>query len=166
MRKLRVIATCSALVCVVAAARADIFQWEYVDPVDLSQGKRESATLAPDGAGVDALPGAQLAGRNLANAYLIGADLSATYSCFDWCYLGQRTDLSGANLTHADLTSANLSSADLSRANLRGANLTEANLDAAILTHTDLGQAVLTNASLLYATLSGADFTGAHLKWS
>ena len=28
-----------------AAARADIFQWEYVNPADPSQGKQQSTTL-------------------------------------------------------------------------------------------------------------------------
>jgi hypothetical protein len=42
---------------VASAARADIFQWEYINPADPSQGKRQSTTLAADGAGVDAVPG-------------------------------------------------------------------------------------------------------------
>ena len=58
------------------APRADIFQWEYINPADPSQGKQQSTTLAPDGAGVDAVPGADLIGRNLTMAYLIGADLT------------------------------------------------------------------------------------------
>ena len=33
------------------AARANIFQWEYINPADPSQGKRQSTTLAPGGAG-------------------------------------------------------------------------------------------------------------------
>ena len=55
-------------------AHADIFQWEYINPADPSQGKQQSTTLAPDGAGVDAVPGANLSVRNLTMAYLIGAD--------------------------------------------------------------------------------------------
>ena len=39
------------------AAHADIFQWEYINPADPSQGKRQSTTLAPHGASVDAVPG-------------------------------------------------------------------------------------------------------------
>ena len=50
---------------------ADIFQWEYINPADPSQGKQQSTTLAPDGAGVDAVPGADLSDRNLTMAYLI-----------------------------------------------------------------------------------------------
>ena len=58
------------------AARADIFQWEYINPADPSQGKQQSTTLAPDGAGVDAVPAPILSHRNLTMAYLIGADLT------------------------------------------------------------------------------------------
>ena len=36
--------------------------------------------LAPDGAGVNAGPGADLSNRNLTMAYLIGADLSPYYT--------------------------------------------------------------------------------------
>ena len=54
-------------VCTAAtsAARADIFQWEYINPADPSQGRKQSTTLAPDGAGVSAVPGANLSNRNL-----------------------------------------------------------------------------------------------------
>ena len=57
-------------------AQADIFQWEYINPADPSQGKQQSTTLAPDGAGVDAVPGANISDRNLTMAYLIRADLT------------------------------------------------------------------------------------------
>jgi hypothetical protein len=46
--------------------RADIFQWEYINPADPSQGKQQSTTLAPDGAGVDAVPGADFHGLTAA----------------------------------------------------------------------------------------------------
>ena len=52
---------------------ADIFQWEYINPADPGQGKQQSTTLAPGGAGVNAVPAAYLAGRDLSMAYLIGA---------------------------------------------------------------------------------------------
>ena len=45
-----------ALVALAASARADIFQWEYINPADPSQGKRQSSMLAPDGSGVNAVP--------------------------------------------------------------------------------------------------------------
>jgi len=60
-----------------------------------------------------ALPGIELAGRDLSKDVLHGADLT-------------RADLSDANLTDADLSSTTLDGAVLTRA-----NLTRANLDAA-----------------------------------
>src|SRR5262245_31954266 len=118
-------------------ARADIFQWEYINPADPSQGKQRSTTLAPDGAGVDAVPGADLSNRNLTMAHLIGADLTGAYgNC--------------ANLTDADLSHA---------------NLTNTTFNGATLTEADLSQAILTNA-YLYANLTDADFTGAEVRWA
>src|SRR5262245_45068939 len=94
----------AALFVVMNAARADIYQWEYINPADPSQGKQQSATLAPHGAGVVAVPGAQLYGRNLTMAYLIGADLT------------------NANGFQANLTSADLSQANLTYTSFDGAN--------------------------------------------
>ena len=67
------LATLLALFAPAPVARADIFQWEYINPANPSQGKQQSTTLAPDGAGVNAVPGANLSNRNLTMAYLIGA---------------------------------------------------------------------------------------------
>ena len=92
---LRLCVNLLSLVAFAASARADIFQWEYINPADPSQGKRQSTTLAPDGAGVDAVAGAELSYRNLMMAYLIGADLTGADGGF-------------ANLTNADLSQANL----------------------------------------------------------
>src|SRR5262245_33476268 len=83
--------------CVIAATsptRAHIYQWEYVNPANPTQGKQQSTTIAPDGAGVDAVPGAYLSGRNLTLAYLSGADLT-------------RASAEYSNLTNADLSQAN-----------------------------------------------------------
>jgi uncharacterized protein YjbI with pentapeptide repeats len=99
-------------------ARADIFQWEYVNPADTSQSKRQSTTLTPGGAGVDAVPGADLFGRNLTMAYLIGADLTGIYA-------------RNANLTDADLRQANLTNTYFGGATLTGAELTDANIRGA-----------------------------------
>ena len=119
------------------AARADIFQWEYINPADPSQGKQQSTTLAPDGAGVDAVPGADLSDRNLTMAYLIGADLTGAYGYY-------------ANLTNADLSQANLTNAYFAGATLHGRQFhAEANL---------------TNANFHSATLTDADFTGAEVR--
>src|SRR5215467_5879902 len=98
-----------------SAVCADTFQWEYVNPADPSQGKQQSTTLAPDGAGVDAVPGANLGYRNLTKAYLINADLMNVYG-------------DQANLTYADLSRANLANASFNSANFTSANFVEANL--------------------------------------
>src|SRR5262245_20237859 len=95
-----ILSIAAAIFAFANAAHAEIYQWEYINPADPSQGKQQSTTLAPDGAGVDAVPGAYLAGRNLTMAYLIGVDLSGA-------------DLSAPSfiptvLTNADLRQANL----------------------------------------------------------
>ena len=103
-------------------ARADIFQWEYINPADPSQGKRQSTTLAPDGAGVDAATGANLAGRNLTKAYLIGANLTNanlaariesqgrgyTESPFGDGHWFNEINFRGTRLTGADFTAADV----------------------------------------------------------
>src|SRR5262245_50989320 len=109
----------SLLVFVDSLARAAIFQWEYINPADPSQGRQQSTTLAPGGAGVDAVPGADLAERNLTMAYLIGADLKNAYA------VGTNltnADLSGANITNASFNGATLTSAEFTNAQVRGAN--------------------------------------------
>jgi uncharacterized protein YjbI with pentapeptide repeats len=99
-------------------ARADIFQWEYINPADPSQGKRQSTTLCPDGAGVDAVPGASLSGRNLTMANLIGADLAGANGVY--AYL-TRADLSHANLAGAYFHGVTLDDADFADAFIKGA---------------------------------------------
>ena len=93
------LATLLALFAPAPVARADIFQWEYINPANPGQGKQPSTMLAPDGAGVNAVPGANLSNRNLTMAYLIGADLTAPSRAY-------------ANLTNADLSQANLTNAN------------------------------------------------------
>jgi uncharacterized protein YjbI with pentapeptide repeats len=119
-------------------ARADIFQWEYTNAADPSQGKRQSRMIAPGGAGVDAVPGANLAWRNLTMAYLIGADL-----------------------TSAAAFQTNLFNADLSEANLTNAGFRGATLSGAELSHADLNYAFFGGA-----TLTDADFTNADVRWA
>src|SRR5262245_18638751 len=76
MRRVRLWIAGPMIILTALPCWADIFRWEYINPADPSQGKRQSTTLAPDGAGVDAVPGAVLDHRDLTMAYLIGADLS------------------------------------------------------------------------------------------
>jgi uncharacterized protein YjbI with pentapeptide repeats len=100
-------------------AEADIYQWQYVDPLDLSKGKTASTVLTTDGAEANAVPGADLQKRRLNKAYLANKDLTSTI--FFQADLTQ-ADLSGANLTDADLGYAALQLADFTNATVVGAN--------------------------------------------
>lgn len=118
-----------ALFAPTPVAHADIFQWQYINPANPSLGKQQSTMLAPDGAGVSAMPAANLSNRNLTMAYLIGADLSAipVYG-YEWevgyVLVGYNgASLYGGNLSQADLTNANLTYAWLTNANLSGAEV-------------------------------------------
>ena len=110
-------------------------------------GKRPAHDLLTKG-GSPSLCKADLAGTNLSEAKLGGADL-------------HEANLRGANLPRADLGKANLRRADLRGANLPGANLgeadlSEANLRGANLSRADLRRANLSNANLIAANLSHA----------
>ena len=123
--------------------RADIFKWQYINPANPGLGKQESTMLAPDGAGVNAVPLADLSFRNLTMAYLIGADLTgATASDSNLtnadlsqanltnAYFGYYVDLYGYNGYYpgADLTGASLTGAEVRGANFSGSSLTAAQL--------------------------------------
>jgi uncharacterized protein YjbI with pentapeptide repeats len=110
-----------AAVVFASSARADIFQWEYIDPADPSQGKRQSTTLAPDGAGVDAVPGADLWNRDLTMAYLIGADLTGASGGYA---ILTNADLSQANLTEGNFIHTTLSGADFTGTWVKAADFT------------------------------------------
>jgi uncharacterized protein YjbI with pentapeptide repeats len=136
------------LVAFSSSTHADIYQWEYINPADPSQGKQQSTTLAPDGAGVDAVPGSYLAYRNLTMGYLIGADLTGAY-------------LAETNLTDADLSQANLVNAYLYTATLTEADFTSAEVQWAGFSAGDTGL----TAAQLYSTASytARNLTGIHL---
>jgi len=68
------------MVLAAGAAQASIYEWEWVDPSDPNQGKRQSSIVCPDGTGVDAVPGADFWSRNLTKAYLIGPICTALIS--------------------------------------------------------------------------------------
>jgi uncharacterized protein YjbI with pentapeptide repeats len=167
-RALQFAAAILPLVAVAGAAQADIFQWEYINPNDPSQGKRQSTSPAPDGAGVEAVPGADLSNRDLTMAYLSGADLTNAN--------GYRTILINADLSQANITNAHFAGARLDRANLSHANLRDSYFgftffDCPDICHagSSLANANFTNADLrgasfVSATLLGADFTGASVQ--
>jgi len=127
------------------------------------------------------LSGAELAGADLQSADLRGATLTDTqldgalysdrtswpegFAVPDGArFIGEETDLRGA-----DLTGAFLLGADLHSAQICGADLTDANLQGADLQEADLRRARLRRANLLgaflwKATLEGADLQDASLQ--
>jgi uncharacterized protein YjbI with pentapeptide repeats len=158
------------------AAHADIFQWEYINPADPSQGKRQSATLAPDGAGVDAVPGADFSNRNLTMAYLIGANLSVPIYGGDFGYPSYvlAANFAGTNLSRADLTDAHLAAATLTSANFADAEVRGANFERLLVNsafggdfHPFLTGTGVTPAQL-YATASfhSADLSGTNFAFN
>ena len=180
-----ILSIAAAMFAFTGATHADIFQWEYTNAADPSQGKQQSTTLAPDGAGVDAVPGANLQNRNLIMAYLIGADLTGVTA-----YFANLTDadLSGANVTKASFSFATLTGADFTGTQVTGANFGRSgsggislaqlystasyqahDLSGINLFYNDLAGANfagqnLTNANFGGATLTDADFTGAEVR--
>jgi uncharacterized protein YjbI with pentapeptide repeats len=186
-RLLQIAAAILLLVGLALPVRADIFQWEYINPADPSQGKRQSTTLAPDGAGVDAVPGAFLS-LDLTMAYMIGADLTGAYGAYA---ILTNADLSQANLTNAHFGDATLTDADFTDAEVRGASfeadyddanrgislaqlystasyqahdLTGIGLQVNDLTGGNFADQNLTNAYLYGATLADANFTNAQVQ--
>jgi CubicO group peptidase (beta-lactamase class C family) len=165
---LRIDAALLPLVACAGVADADIFQWEYVNPAEPSQGKRQSTTLAPDGAGVDAVPGADLSGRNLTMAYLIGADLSHADLGDYWDRITNHRRV--ATLTDADFTDADVRGAKFTKYKyLTGTGITLAQLYATAsyqahdLTGIGLGGNNLTAGNFAGYNLTNADFGAAKL---
>lgn len=162
------------LVAFAASARADIFQWEYINPTDPSQGKRQSATLTPGGAGVDAGPGANLSGLDLAMAYLIGADLRDA----SFAFAGLRdADFTGADIRGTSfligrtnprsqvITGTGIAPEQLySTASYHARDLSGIDLTGHDLARYDLTNQMLVNASFYGARVSDADFSGADVR--
>ena len=130
----------------IATTAPGIFKWEYIDPLNPSLGKQQSAELTIDGSGLFPGPVLNAAGKNLADAFLRGADL--TSSVFNSTIV-TRAFLYNANLTNVNFT---------------GANLTDADLNYADLTYANLSNADLTRTVFVAARLSGTDFSGAKVR--
>ncbi|MEU7981470.1 pentapeptide repeat-containing protein [Micromonospora sp. NPDC049081] len=102
------------------------------------------------------LPGIDLSGRRLTDAYLRGKNLESA-------------QLVGSDLTHAVLDrivldGADLTDADLSRATMKAARAREARMSRCRLTQADLSGTDLTGSVLSAAVLDDADLSGGHLS--
>ena len=128
----------------VSIARANIYQWQWVNSSDHSQGKMQSSTLCPGGSGVSAVPGANLASRNLTQAYL------------------DKTNLAWASFSSGTLTNGTLVASTLTYAIFEHATLTGADFSAADLTGAQFSNTNLTNAVFSGATITGANFFRSH----
>ena len=170
-------------------ARANIYEWEYVDPLDPSQGKQQSAVLTPGGSGVNAVPSANLSSLNLTMGYFISADLtgasflastltnadlsSATLTnanlgnatingaVFDGTAFTKEQLYSTASYASGNLTGVGLSGNDLDGWNFAGQNLTSSNFTSVNLTNANLANANFTSATFVGSDLSKADARGA-----
>ena len=153
------ILTSLAAVFLATIARADIYQWEYINPADPSQGKRQSTTLCPDGAGVNPAPNTYFDFENLTMAYLPGVDLS--YCNFEDCNF-TNADLRNINLSHSTMFDSTWSGADLTGANIQFANIGGTLSLAQIYSTLSYQQHDLSGAGFS-GDLSGADFTNQNL---
>ena len=135
----------------------------------LSNYSQEKLILGKELAGTDLaeayLVGADLIGANLEKAVLVGADLAGTHlerANLERADL-ERADLAGAYLERAHLERAVLEGANLERADLAGAHLHGAYLRGAYLGKANLVGAYLRGADLVRADLAGANLAGAEL---
>ncbi len=150
------------LLSAAAPARADIYEWV------ISGGSIvQSNTVCSGGSGVTAAPAANLSGRNLSNAYLLGAN--CTGANFNNAVLLsaalQGANLSGGSIANANFgytTSLGFSASQLyATANYAAGNLSGIGLSGNNLSGWNFANQHLTNANLSGSTLAGASLTGA-----
>jgi uncharacterized protein YjbI with pentapeptide repeats len=176
----------------VPPAPINVFEWQYVNPANSSQGKQPSTLVAYDGYGIQAGPGLNAANYNLTKAYFDGANL--TGASFNSANLTDAS-LSQANLTNTNFNAANLSGTDLSGALIQGAqfhgiqggsinqlystasyqaheligvglggnDLSRANFAGQNLSTATFQNATLSRANFHQANLTGANLSGANL---
>ena len=134
---------------------ADIDEWAYVNPSDPTQGVYQSSVVCPGGAGVFAVPNANLSSLDLTQAYLIGANLTNASV--------NNATLTNANLTNANLTNTQFFYSTLTNANLTGATVVETNFGPTNVTPTQL----YSTASYQAQNLQGIGFAGDDLtNWN
>lgn len=149
--------------------QADIYTWEYVDPSDPSQGKRQSMTLAPDGAGV--MPGLALDASmlDLSMAYLIGSDLTEAnfYQALVLDADFTAAVIRGASfsaISDSSFTAQQLySTASYQDGDLRGVVLAENDLSGWDLSQKNLEGSGFAGATMTGIALSGANLSGSHI---
>lgn len=156
-----VIAGASAVLLSCGLAGAEIYEWEYIDPLNPSLGRQASSTVLST---EDPVPRVDLRYTALPKAYLAGADLTAAA-------------FRQADLTNADMYGANLSAATFREATLTGAIFYDAiirNADFSSTTSRGFTQqqlaetasyraGVLTGVVLAENNLTGWDFSGLNL---
>ena len=133
------------------SAQANIYEWILTDPLYPPAGKSVNYNaLTPGGAGVDAIPDANLSSLNLTEGYFLSKNLT-------------NANLSSATLVWADFTSANLSNSNFSSATLTGAILVKTQINSANFSSTT--SKGLTSAQF-YSTASyiNGDLTGVVLS--
>ncbi len=136
-------------------AVADIFEWVDDGAIpwpDQPRGRNQSSTLCPDGAGVDAVSNAVLAGLDLTKAYMRNVDLI-------------NADCSGANFYNADFLDADLSGTTFSNANLRGAYFWNTKTSNTLFEGvTSFDNATFHNTDLMDMDLRSSSFTAVHIE--
>ncbi len=105
--------------------------------------------------------GADLAGRDLSEAWLDGCDLSGARLPGAWLL---RTRMVGCRLVDADLTGTRMRKAELTETVAHRARFTGADLTVVAFERADLSGADLTRAYLAGTDLEDADLTGAVLR--
>lgn len=144
-------AGCLALGMSSGLAWADIYEWEYIDPLNPSLGRQASAVLLSTKV---AGPGANLRDTNLRKAYFAGANLSG--AGFGEYTIDFGLVIPAANLTDADFAGANLTGATLYRSPITGAFFTDAVIAGASLSDTSLTyQQFASTASYQSGSLAG-----------
>ena len=155
---------------------AQVFQWEYVDPSDPSQGKQRSNQFTQDGASANLSIFNGLRGYDLTKAYLFQANIQGYRlgsTILNDAYLaeanmesvsGNGLAAQGADMSYGNLRFARLETADLTGTRFKGADLTSASLSHATLTNADFTDAIITDTSFNGTTDSG--FTSAQLYQS
>jgi hypothetical protein len=135
-----------AFITTILPAPADIYEWEYIDEQQHWLNKQQSAALVPNGAGVDAVPGADLSSLDLTKAYFRPASF-------------HEADLTGAIIREAFFFFAPITSSQLySTASYQAGNLTGISLIGFTVEGWDLSGQILAGGTFYHSGFSNSDF--------